>query len=100
MPCEADGECASGESCVLDHCLESQLVGCHRAGDCARGSVCVLSGYSGGPRGNDGMQSACVSPLSGADRQPTPPATPPEPDTGTTLPHDDLLKAARKAAQE
>src|SRR5690242_4599505 len=33
-PCEFDAECATGESCVLDHCLKTSNVECHHRADC------------------------------------------------------------------
>ena len=98
VPCGRDEDCATGEVCVLDHCLQKDLVACRRSADCDSQSKCVLSGYSNRPRGNEGTRAYCVSSMSGAERGPVPPEAPPKPDTRTSLPGDDLLKAAREAA--
>jgi hypothetical protein len=98
VACGRDEDCAAGEVCVLDHCLQKELAACRRAADCDANSKCVLSGYSNQPRGNEGTRAYCVSSLSGADHGPAAPDTPPKPDTRTSLPGDDLLKAAREAA--
>jgi hypothetical protein len=98
-PCEADSDCAPAEGCVLDHCVKSVNVGCHRRADCGEGSSCVLSGYSGGPRGNEDMRAFCLKLASGADRLP-PRQTPAAKDERVHLPGDDLLKAARDARQQ
>jgi hypothetical protein len=97
VACGRDEDCATGEVCVLDHCLQKDLVACRRAADCDPHSKCVLSGYSNQPRGNEGTRAACVSSLSGADHGPVAPETRPKPDTRTSLPGDDLLRAAREA---
>jgi hypothetical protein len=99
MPCEADVECASGESCVLDHCVRSANVSCRQRADCQSRSVCILSGYSSGVRGNEDMRAYCLALESGAERLPAAPDTPPEKDTRTKLPDDELLKAAENARQ-
>ena len=98
MPCEDDTHCSPGEVCVLDHCLHKEQVACRRAAECGARSKCVLSGYSNTARGTEDTRAYCVSELSGAEYGPTAPASPPLVDTRTSLPGDDLLKAAREAA--
>lgn len=100
MPCEVDVDCASGESCVLDHCVKSANVSCRRRADCASGSVCILSGYSSGIRGNENMRAFCLAILSGADQLPPAPENPPKKDSRTEVPDDELLQAASKARQQ
>jgi len=59
-PCQRDDQCASGEACVLDHCVASASAACRTRADCAPDELCVLSGLSGGdPRGNTGMRAFC-----------------------------------------
>jgi hypothetical protein len=68
-PCTKDGDCESGELCVLDHCLLQQNADCQSRADCADEQFCVLSGYPlpvehvfPNPktyRGNEGMRSYC-----------------------------------------
>ena len=94
LACEGDSECAVGESCVLDHCVRSELLQCRLTKQCVGDGRCVLSGFSATPRGNDGMTATCISPTSGAARQPPPPEQPPV-DTRTHLPDDDLMRSAR-----
>lgn len=96
LACERDGDCATGEACVLDHCVAKELATCRKTADCKAGSTCVLSGYSGEPRGNEGMKSGCVDPGSGGERGPEPVEV--AADTRTVLPDDDLLNSARAAA--
>jgi hypothetical protein len=96
LACQVDGDCDSGEVCVLDHCLLRQLAGCRRRRDCEKGSMCLLSGYSGGARGNAEMQSRCVDPKSGVGVRPRPSAAPVA-DDRPSLPDDDLLRRARQA---
>jgi|GEM_PF-5580699 len=67
--CATDSDCASGESCVLDHCVVSQNVVCRTAADCDEGEYCVLSGYSEDARGNGTMEAYCQASVSGS--QPT-----------------------------
>lgn len=61
--CTADAQCATGEACVLDHCIRAANVGCRSRADCgAEGpdARCMLSGLTGGePRGNSEMISFC-----------------------------------------
>lgn len=97
VACSADDDCASGEVCVLDHCVARALASCRRRADCAPGSLCILSGYSSEARGNEGMRSLCLDPASGASSIPAP--EPAAPDPRTTLPDDDLLKRAAEAAR-
>lgn len=59
-PCAADSECASGEICVLDHCLRHELAGCRSAADCGREERCLLSGYSSDSRGNADLRATCL----------------------------------------
>ena len=95
-PCEADSDCASGEGCVLDHCLKRSNIACHRKVECGDGSSCVLSGYSNGTRGNEDMRAYCLKLASGAGRLP-PREKPAITDRRDHLPDDDLLNAAREA---
>ena len=94
--CGGDFDCASGEACVMDHCLLQSLVECRLTKDCTAGSTCIMSGYSEGPRGNADMRSLCVDPRGGASTKPIVPEPPK--DTRTSLPNDDLLSKAREAA--
>lgn len=97
VACEADADCARGESCVLDHCLATRLVGCRHRSDCAADSWCILSGYSATLRGNDGMRSFCVSDNSGTEHLAHDSEPPPPPDTRRELPYDDLLRRSQTA---
>ena len=59
-PCARDSDCASGEACVLDHCVLSENVRCRSQRDCG-GALCVLDGDCGGTaRGNEGMVAFCI----------------------------------------
>jgi hypothetical protein len=64
-PCQRDDQCASGEVCVLDHCVLAKNAGCRSRQDCAGDdpdALCVLSGLTGGEaRGNGDMTSYCQS---------------------------------------
>lgn len=100
-PCEVDVECASGESCVLDHCVRSANVSCRRRADCGPRSSCILSGYSAGVRGNEDMRAYCVAEASGADRPPrASPSAPPAKDPRSQLPGDDLMRTADSARRQ
>ena len=69
-PCQVDGDCLSGEACVLDHCVPSEGVTCRRRADCTGSDeLCVLSGYSADVRGNSSMKASCVSANSGDGRR-------------------------------
>jgi hypothetical protein len=96
VACAADDDCASGEACVLDHCVVRKLATCRSRGDCASGSLCILSGYSSEARGNEGMRSLCLNPASGASTIPAPQPSPPDP--RTKLPDDELLHRADETA--
>jgi len=73
-PCQVDGDCLSGEACVLDHCVPNEGVACRRRADCAGSDeLCMLSGYSADVRGNASMKASCVSTSSGAGRRPARP---------------------------
>jgi hypothetical protein len=61
-PCSGDSDCASGEVCVLDHCLLEQNVECRSYTDCPEGYQCILSGLSADPRGNGEMRAYCPTP--------------------------------------
>jgi hypothetical protein len=95
-PCQRDHECASGEACVLDHCLALGNVGCRSARSC-RGpeELCVLTGYSNDPRGNASMRSLCQSSRGGRPQRPedfpTQPASP-VPYAPTPVSPTDLLR--------
>lgn len=72
-PCQVDGDCLSGEACVLDHCVPSDGVTCRRRADCAGSDeLCLLSGYSADVRGNSSMTTSCVSASSGEGRRRAP----------------------------
>jgi hypothetical protein len=98
VACAVDDDCATGEACVLDHCVVRELATCRSRSDCASGSLCILSGYSSEARGNEGMRSLCLNPASGASTIPAPQPAPPDP--RTRLPDDDLLHRAAEAAGE
>lgn len=57
--CTVDRDCASGEACVLDHCVRSELVACRSHTECKDGELCVLSGVSSDARGNGDMRAYC-----------------------------------------
>jgi hypothetical protein len=76
-PCRADGDCAAGEACVLDHCVQSTGVGCRSVSDCAEVELCVLSGYSPGPRGNDALTAYCQGRSGGVADEEEPRPEPP-----------------------
>lgn len=59
-PCGTDHECASGEACVLQHCLKAENVGCRSRSDCYDGALCLLNGYSPDARGNARTKSFCL----------------------------------------
>lgn len=65
--CTSDGDCASAEGCVLDHCVDIESIACRLAEDCDPDELCVLSGYSATPRGNDGMNSFCRPSTGGSE---------------------------------
>lgn len=69
-PCVHDADCASGELCVLDHCLRRSLAHCRSRRDCATGALCVLSGYSSGPRGNEETTADCIAGRGGTPQVP------------------------------
>jgi hypothetical protein len=96
VACELDSDCASGEGCVLDHCLRKEHITCRRRADCDRESLCILSGYTSKRRGNEDMRSFCAGRGTGANHMPNtdPPATV---DTRKSLPNDDLLKRANES---
>jgi hypothetical protein len=97
--CGADRDCATGEACVLEHCVLTRLAECRSRADCPAGDLCILSGYSPDPRGNADMRASCASPRSGTATRPDVPMPPVDP--RTSLPHDALRARARKAlAQE
>ena len=68
-PCSVDAQCASGEVCVLDHCVQSANAACRTRADCAAAgddAMCILSGLTGGePRGNGDMRSYCQTSAGG-----------------------------------
>jgi hypothetical protein len=64
-PCAVDGDCASGEACVLEHCVPATAVGCRGRRDCGAGELCVLSGYSDDPRGNRDLRATCIGDTGG-----------------------------------
>jgi hypothetical protein len=59
LPCLADPDCASGELCVLDHCILSGNVDCRSKDDCETGDVCILTGFSTDPRNNAATRAIC-----------------------------------------
>lgn len=93
--CADDGQCAPGESCVLEHCLPVGAAKCRSRKNCAADEVCALSEYSVGPRGNVDMVASCVGPRTGASAGPPVPAWPADP--RTELPGDKLINRARAA---
>lgn len=68
-PCVADSECASGEMCVLDHCVEARNVECKTTSECRDGELCVLSGYSSDIRSNRDMVAFCQPDEGGDDSE-------------------------------
>jgi hypothetical protein len=99
-PCRADAQCASGEVCVLDHCLLAANVTCRSRRDCSDGAPCVLSGFSPDPRGNGQMKSWCNASRGGVPwKMPdlpivkTGPAPPPPVDT------TELVDSVRRIAE-
>jgi hypothetical protein len=99
LPCEQDGDCMADEECVLDHCIRRALATCRGRADCGPRAVCLLSGYSSGHRGNEDMRSLCVDPMSGAKSAPSSPQAIPQVDERKSLPNDDLIDQARRAAE-
>jgi hypothetical protein len=106
--CVTDGDCLRGESCVLDHCVLSDRVGCRSSKDCENSVHCVLSGYSPDPRSNGTMRSHCVEPNRAGGKtatrlpQPTPSSTGGgRGGPGLSMPtqFDDELNRAREAAE-
>ena len=65
LPCLRDGECEPNESCVLDHCVRTEFVGCHSRRDCDDEGFCVLTGYSADPRGKEKMKAKCLNSFGG-----------------------------------
>jgi hypothetical protein len=98
VACSSDMDCATGEACVLDHCVRSEQVSCRERQDCGPDSVCMLSGYSTDLRGNRDMQTLCSDRSSGADRSAarTPVAVHPRGAPGPA-PYADLFESARRA---
>jgi len=93
-PCAKDADCASGEACVLNNCVQAQATACRSYKDCARGELCILTGYSDDPRGNGGMLAKCGS-LGTGPKPPLPPA-PTEDARSEPLPNADLLAQAQE----
>ena len=82
-PCVSDGECLTGEVCVLDHCLLRGNSTCRSRRDCGADELCTLTEYSQGRRGNALLRSRCLAWTGGeeqtAERQEPPhwePASP------------------------
>lgn len=108
--CNRDAECASGETCVLDHCVRSERAECRRRADCSEpDAVCALSGYSGGDRrSNSEMRAYCLvprgvaSPASGASiRSGGPEAEPGSNETAVkTISPQSLLEAVQRRSAE
>ena len=102
-PCTADAECASGEACVLEHCVRAEHVSCRSRQDCtAQGddALCVLSGLSDGQRGNRDLRAYCLTP-SGGQRSLTSAEAPPPTWQPVSVPRasvhvSDLLKELRE----
>lgn len=67
--CSVDADCATGENCVLNHCVIKKNTSCRTASDCDTNEYCVLSGYSSDPRGNKTTLAYCQPITSGS--QPT-----------------------------
>lgn len=60
--CLGDDDCAEGERCVLDHCLQANNVECTTRKDCAEQEVCLFRDEdSPGPRNNQNLRSVCWS---------------------------------------
>ena len=70
--CSRDSDCASGEACVLDHCVVQEKVACRTRHDCTHlgeDALCLLSGLTGGDtRGNADMTSYCQLPVGGQEQ--------------------------------
>lgn len=64
----SDLECASGEGCVLQHCVPSLAIGCRSRLDCRPDELCALSGYSMDLRGNHDMRAFCLPTSGGTER--------------------------------
>lgn len=69
-PCKRDDECATGEGCVLDHCLIRSRIGCRSRHDCATDELCVLSGYSADARSNRDLTARCLAAVGGTRQKP------------------------------
>jgi hypothetical protein len=57
--CRVDADCATGEACVLEHCVPAARVACRGRANCREGELCVLSGISSDARGNSDMRAYC-----------------------------------------
>ena len=89
--CQVDANCATGERCVLDHCLLAANVGCVRRHDCRIEELCLLEDMdSPGPRGNLELRSKCWS------RKQLPPLQPAIPPVTEVLPETEEHKAQRR----
>jgi Cys-rich repeat protein len=75
-PCGTDADCASGEVCVLEHCLLREHVACRHQADCG-GEMCILSGYSADVRGNADMRAECLSKFAATEDEALAPPPPP-----------------------
>lgn len=99
-PCEADSQCDSNESCVLDHCVRKGFVGCRTRRDCPSSHLCVLTGYSSDARGNSEMRSLCIGEAGATPVEALRPGGLEKVDRGTAHPEavtvDDLLDSLRR----
>jgi hypothetical protein len=92
-PCAADSECASGEICVLEHCLRRELANCRSSGDCGGEERCLLSGYSSDPRGNADLRAICLEDRGGRIEVPEERRWSPVPGGKVPISPSDLLQS-------
>lgn len=61
-PCETDSQCAPGEVCSVQHCIQAHLAECRSRRDCPGDEAfCILSGYTADVRGNGSMRAYCTA---------------------------------------
>jgi hypothetical protein len=82
-----------GESCVLDHCIRSELADCRTRRDCRNDELCVLSGYSSDPRGNARMRAECLAPAGGREEAINERPWTPIQEGAATVPPESLLRS-------